>query len=74
MVLVARALQASRCKDAGSPRTERTTWATEDAAARRSGAFWRHSHYFVRPSVHLSALTSFALKLEAPAMVGCGAS
>jgi hypothetical protein len=58
MVLVARALRASRCKDAGSPRTERSTRATEDGAARRSGAFWRHSHCFAKPSQEVAGYES----------------
>jgi hypothetical protein len=49
-VLVAGAHWSSYCKDAGSPRTERTTWATEDAAGRRSSVFQRHSHCFARSS------------------------
>jgi hypothetical protein len=49
MVLVERVRWASRCKDAGSPDTG-GIGATEDAAARRSTAAARHSHYFAKLS------------------------
>jgi hypothetical protein len=50
MVLVARVRWAPRCKDAGRPASG-ASGATEDAAARRSSAAARLSHYPVVPSV-----------------------
>jgi hypothetical protein len=54
-VLVAWARRAPGCQDAGRPPTEPSTWPTEDAAARCSGAFGQHSHWFAKPSLKLEA-------------------